>query len=52
MHENPFPISFLQNYDYQFTFKDPNSYENFVDNVMFNNFVVNFNNNCKNTCKI
>jgi len=38
---------FFQNDDYQFTFNDLNSDENFMNNDMLNSSVVNFDNFCK-----
>jgi len=38
--------------DYEFTFNDLNSYENFVNNDTLNSFMVNLGDFCKNTFKI
>ena len=47
------PDEFLVSNDYyQFTFKDLNGDENFVNNDMLNSSVVNFDKFCKNTFKI
>jgi len=49
VHEN---LLFFHNDDYQFTFNDPSSSVNFVNNGTLNSYVVNFDNFFENTFKI